>query len=267
MEALPAGPAPAPRNQLIVGATFAAMAMAMLTGGMLAIWALERREAINAEGTWLPSGVTIPEVPSNVMLIAFAAICSFAHWAIWSAKRDDRPHTIFALASTAFVAVLVLNAQFFVYSRCSARMPTTSPAGIVTACPSNGRSSRSTERPARTRTRSRSMSSGKECREFAEHWLDVQRTEFKRLGCLGDWDNPYTTMNYKAEAGIFRELAKFAMSNQLYRGRKSVMWSVVEKTALAEAEVEYHDHTSTTIIVRFPVANGFEFPSWTAPAS
>ena len=93
----------------------------------------------------------------------------------------------------------------------------------------------------------------KECREFAEHWLDVQRDEFKRLGCLGDWDNPYTTMNYKAEAGIFRELAKFVMSDQLYRGRKSVMWSVVEKTALAEAEVEYHDHTSTTIIVRFPV--------------
>ncbi|MGI9418433.1 MAG: isoleucine--tRNA ligase, partial [Geminicoccaceae bacterium] len=96
----------------------------------------------------------------------------------------------------------------------------------------------------------------KECREFAEHWLDIQRDEFKRLGCLGDWDNPYTTMNYKAEAGIFRELAKFAMSDQLYRGRKSVMWSVVEKTALAEAEVEYHDHTSTTIIVRFPVATG-----------
>ena len=94
----------------------------------------------------------------------------------------------------------------------------------------------------------------KECREFAEHWLNVQRDEFKRLGCLGDWDNPYTTMNYKAEAGIFRELAKFAMSDQLYRGRKSVMWSVVEKTALAEAEVEYHDHTSTTIIVRFSVA-------------
>ncbi len=96
----------------------------------------------------------------------------------------------------------------------------------------------------------------KECREFAEHWLDVQRNEFKRLGCLGDWDNPYTTMNYKAEAGIFRELGKFILSNQLYLGRKSVMWSVVEKTALAEAEVEYHDHTSTTIMVRFPVTTG-----------
>ncbi|MGH1479622.1 MAG: isoleucine--tRNA ligase [Geminicoccales bacterium] len=93
----------------------------------------------------------------------------------------------------------------------------------------------------------------KECREFAEHWLDVQREEFKRLGCLGDWDNPYTTMKHGTEAGIFRELAKFVMSGQLYRGRKSVMWSVVEKTALAEAEVEYHDHTSTTIMVRFPL--------------
>ncbi len=93
----------------------------------------------------------------------------------------------------------------------------------------------------------------KECRDFAQHWMDVQTTEFKRMGCLGDWKNPYTTMNYKAEAGIFSELAKFVMSDQLYRGRKSVMWSVVEKTALAEAEVEYHDHTSTTIIVRFPL--------------
>ena len=110
----------------------------------------------------------------------------------------------------------------------------------------------------------------KECREFAGHWLDVQRQEFKRLGCLGDWDNPYTTMNYQAEAGIFRELAKFAMSNQLYRGRKSVMWSVVEKTALAEAEVEYHDHVSTTIMVRFslteasdPALSGASVLIWT----
>ena len=92
-----------------------------------------------------------------------------------------------------------------------------------------------------------------ECREFAEHWIDVQRSEFQRLGVIGDWDHPYTTMAYAAEAGIFRELAKFLLSGQLYRGKKSVMWSVVEKTALADAEVEYHDHTSTTITVRFPV--------------
>ncbi|HEX5078635.1 MAG TPA: isoleucine--tRNA ligase [Geminicoccaceae bacterium] len=92
-----------------------------------------------------------------------------------------------------------------------------------------------------------------ECREFAEHWIEVQRREFKRLGVIGDWDRPYTTMAFAAEAGIFRELAKFLLSGQLYRGKKSVMWSVVEKTALADAEVEYHDHTSTTITVRFPV--------------
>jgi isoleucyl-tRNA synthetase len=93
----------------------------------------------------------------------------------------------------------------------------------------------------------------RECREFAEHWIDVQRNEFQRLGVIGDWQHPYTTMAYQAEAGIFRELAKFLLAGELYRGKKSVMWSVVEKTALAEAEVEYHDHTSTTIMVRFPV--------------
>jgi len=117
MEALPAGPAPAPRNQIVAGATIASVAIFMLTGGMLGVWALERREAIDAGGSWLPSGVVIPEVPSNVMLIAFLGILSFAHWAQWSANRDDRPHTIFALAATAFVGVLVLNAQFYIYSQ------------------------------------------------------------------------------------------------------------------------------------------------------
>ncbi len=117
MEALPAGPAPAPRNQLIIGTAVASVAMTMLIGGMLSIWALQRREAIDAEGSWLPSGVTIPEVPSNVMLIAFVGIVTFAHWAQWSANRNDRANTVFALASTAFVSVLVINAQFFVYSQ------------------------------------------------------------------------------------------------------------------------------------------------------
>jgi isoleucyl-tRNA synthetase len=92
-----------------------------------------------------------------------------------------------------------------------------------------------------------------ECREFADHWIDVQREEFKRLGVEGDWDNPYTTMTFAAEAQIVRELHNFAMDGSLYKGSKSVLWSVVEKTALAEAEVEYHDHTSTTIHVRFPI--------------
>ncbi len=93
----------------------------------------------------------------------------------------------------------------------------------------------------------------KECREFAEHWIGVQREEFKRLGVEGDWQHYYSTMAYKAEAVIANELMKFAMNGGLYRGSKPVMWSVVEKTALAEAEVEYHDYQSDTIWVKFPV--------------
>ena len=84
----------------------------------------------------------------------------------------------------------------------------------------------------------------KECRAYAGHWLNVQREEFKRLGIIGDWDHPYATMDYFAEAQIARELMKFAANGTLYRGSKPVMWSVVEKTALAEAEVEYEDYTS-----------------------
>ena len=93
----------------------------------------------------------------------------------------------------------------------------------------------------------------RECRDFAAHWVDVQRDEFKRLGVLADWDNPYTTMSYDAEAAIVTEFLKFAMSGALYQGSKPVMWSVIEQTALAEAEVEYHDHTSPTIYLAFPV--------------
>ncbi len=92
-----------------------------------------------------------------------------------------------------------------------------------------------------------------ECRDFAEKWIEIQRREFKRLGVIGDWDNPYTTMAFAAEAQIVRELGKFLMNGSLYKGAKPVLWSVVEKTALAEAEVEYHDHTSTTVFLRFPI--------------
>ena len=81
----------------------------------------------------------------------------------------------------------------------------------------------------------------------------MQREEFKRLGVEGDWEHYYSTMAYKAEATIAAELMKFAMNGALYRGSKPVMWSVVEKTALAEAEVEYHDYTSDTVWVKFPV--------------
>jgi len=95
----------------------------------------------------------------------------------------------------------------------------------------------------------------KECRAYARHWLNVQREEFKRLGIIGDWDHPYATMDYFAEAQIARELMKFAANGTLYRGSKPVMWSVVEKTALAEAEVEYEDYTSDTVWVKFPVSS------------
>lgn len=95
----------------------------------------------------------------------------------------------------------------------------------------------------------------KECREFAAHWISVQGGEFQRLGVIGDFENPYTTMAFHAEARIAGELLKFAMSGQLYRGSKPVMWSVVERTALAEAEIEYQDYESDTIWVKFPVVS------------
>ena len=93
-----------------------------------------------------------------------------------------------------------------------------------------------------------------ECRAYANHWVNVQREEFKRLGVVGDWDHPYLTMTYPAEAAIVRELMKFVANGTLYRGSKPVMWSVVEKTALAEAEIEYEDYTSDQVWVKFPIA-------------
>src|SRR5690606_5599427 len=92
-----------------------------------------------------------------------------------------------------------------------------------------------------------------ECRAYAEHWLDVQREEFKRLGVDGEWDDPYTTMAFSAEAVIVREFLRFVEKGLVYRGSKPVMWSPVEKTALAEAEVEYRDRVSTTIWARYPL--------------
>ncbi len=115
-----------------------------------------------------------------------------------------------------------------------------------------------------------------ECRAYAAHWLDVQREEFKRLGVFADWDNPYTTMAYSSEARIASEFLKFAEAGKLYRGSKPVMWSPVEQTALAEAEVEYADHVSTTIWVRFAVQGGvhdgasvliWTTTPWTIPAN
>ena len=94
-----------------------------------------------------------------------------------------------------------------------------------------------------------------ECREFAKSWIEIHIKEFKRLGVVGDFENYYSTMSYEAEAQIVRELGKFLLDGSLYQGFKPVLWSTVEKTALADAEVEYMDHTSNTIYVAFRVKN------------
>ena len=110
----------------------------------------------------------------------------------------------------------------------------------------------------------------KECRAFAEKWIEVHKTQFKRLGVIGDWENHYTTMSFDAEAQIVRELGKFLKEGSLYKGFKPVLWSTVEKTALADAEVEYHDHKSDTIYAAFPITKsnlkeleGVEIVIWT----
>jgi isoleucyl-tRNA synthetase len=97
-----------------------------------------------------------------------------------------------------------------------------------------------------------------ECRAFAQRWIGVQSEEFQRLGVVGDWAHPYTTMDFFAEAQIARELMKFTANGMLYRGSKPVMWSVVENTALAEAEIEYEDYVSDTVWVKFPVLDAYE---------
>ncbi|HTH27996.1 MAG TPA: isoleucine--tRNA ligase, partial [Sphingobium sp.] len=99
-----------------------------------------------------------------------------------------------------------------------------------------------------------------QCRAYADKWVGVQKEQFKRLGILGDWDDPYLTMKFEAEAAIVAELLKFAETGQLYRGAKPVMWSPVEKTALAEAEVEYEDVTSTQIDVAFEITEAPNAP-------
>jgi isoleucyl-tRNA synthetase len=96
------------------------------------------------------------------------------------------------------------------------------------------------------------------CRQYAAAWIEAQAEEFRRLGVLGDWANRYATMDYSAEAAIVAEFHKFIASHQVYRGSKPVMWSPVERTALADAEVEYHDHVSPTVWVMFPVTRGPE---------
>ena len=116
----------------------------------------------------------------------------------------------------------------------------------------------------------------KACRDYAQKWIDIQRTEFKRLGGAGNWSNPYLTMAYSSEAATVNEFLKVASSGQLKRGAKPVMWSPVEQTALAEAEIEYADRKAQMIWVKFPVAKGVHDDArvviwtttpWTIPAN
>lgn len=115
MYALPTGPVPAPQRQTLVGSAFAAMAMIMLAGGMLAVWLMQRDATLEAGEAWIPEDVAIPEVPANVMLVAFLGLCVFAQWAFWSARRNDRAHTVFALLITMLMALLIINAQAYIY--------------------------------------------------------------------------------------------------------------------------------------------------------
>ena len=113
------------------------------------------------------------------------------------------------------------------------------------------------------------------CREYAGQWIELQAREFRRLGVLGDWDHRYATMDFSSEAAIVAEFQKFLNTGQVYRGSKPVMWSPVERTALADAEVEYHDHVCPTVWVKFPVAGSEPGASvviwtttpWTIPAN
>jgi len=118
MLSLPAAPAPAPRRQVFVGTALACAAGTTLVGGMLAMWMRFRDDALSITGgTWVPKGVVIPGVATNVMLIAFLPICVFAQWAVYAARRDDRPNTALALALVALLGLAVINGQVFVYSQ------------------------------------------------------------------------------------------------------------------------------------------------------
>jgi heme/copper-type cytochrome/quinol oxidase subunit 3 len=118
MLALPPAPAPAARRQLFVGTALACSAGTMLIGGMLAVWVRFRDDALSLPGnSWVPDGIVIPEVASNIMLFSFIAICIFAQWAVYAARRDDKSHTATALFLTGLIGLAVINAQAAVYAQ------------------------------------------------------------------------------------------------------------------------------------------------------
>ncbi len=117
MIALPSAPAPEPRRQVFVGTAVAVAAVASLVGGMLALYLRMRNDALGAvDGTWMPAEAKISMVAANVMLLALLPICIFSQWAVYSAKRDDKPHTGLALLLTALIGLAFINAQAFIYA-------------------------------------------------------------------------------------------------------------------------------------------------------
>jgi cytochrome c oxidase subunit 3 len=118
MLALPSAPAPAPRRQVIVGTALVGAAAMALVGGMLALSLRMRKEALGqANGRWVPKGIHVPMVPANTMLLALVPICIFAQWAVYSAKRDDKPHTGLALGLTGLIGIAFINAQAFIWNQ------------------------------------------------------------------------------------------------------------------------------------------------------
>jgi cytochrome c oxidase subunit 3 len=132
MLALPPAPAPAPRRQLFVGTALACSAGATLIGGMLALWLRFRKVAIaGPDHRWLPKGISIPEVASNIMLLSFIGICIFAQWAVYAAKRDDKRHVGLALLLTGLLGLAVVNAQAAVYAQMDLPIRSSSAYGVM----------------------------------------------------------------------------------------------------------------------------------------
>jgi cytochrome c oxidase subunit 3 len=117
MLAVHAGPPPAPRRQLFVGTAIVSAAVITLVGGMLATWIRLRTATLHSGGVWLPKKIVIPEVPTNVMLVAFVPLCLFAQWAVYAAKRDDRSHAGLALGLSGLMGLAVINAMVYTYTQ------------------------------------------------------------------------------------------------------------------------------------------------------
>lgn len=133
MQALPAAPPPPPQRQVLVCTALAGVATIMLIGAMLAVWILQRERAIDAAGTWVPEGVTIPEVPTNVMLVGVWTLVVFAQWALYAARREDRAHTGLALGIVALMTLALINAQAYVYNQIELPIADSGYAGMFYA--------------------------------------------------------------------------------------------------------------------------------------